>query len=210
VNARRPTVVALALLLALVAPRAARAQDTPADTAAVVFVDGLEALVPRAAREPFGLEEGVRPFRERLVVSPAYGVLGSEKLFVMRAAYYPAEWLGYEAALAHNPGQSVHAVLHTFGLLLRWPRAGRLQPYATAGYGMVMVQPGPSLNAKPVTRNALSGGAGLEMFIRDDLALRGEWRHAAVFGEQRGQEGVVVYDYLQATIGLAFYRSIRP
>jgi hypothetical protein len=75
---------------------------------------------------------------------------------------------------------------------------------------MVMVQPGPSLNAKPVTKNALSGGAGLECFIRDDLALRTEWRQAAVFGEQRGRTGVVVFDYTQATIGLAFYRSIRP
>ncbi len=209
-NARRRPLATLGVLLALVAPGLARAEAPAADTAAVVRVDGLEALVPQAARSPFGLEPGVRPFRERLVVSPGYGVLGREKLFLMRAAYHPIEWLGYEAALSHNPGQSVHAVLHTFGVLLRWPRPGRLQPYATVGYGMVMVQPGPSLNAKPVTRNALSGGAGLELFIRDDLALRGEWRQAAVFGEQRGQDGVVVYDYLQATIGLAFYRSIRP
>jgi len=61
-----------------------------------------------------------------------------------------------------------------------------------------------------VTKNALTGGAGLEWFIRDDLSLRSEVRQAAVFGEQRGQPGVVVYDYTQATIGLAFYRSIRP
>ena len=55
-----------------------------------------------------------------------------------------------------------------------------------------------------------SGGAGLEWFIREDLALRSEWRQAAIFGEQRGRDGIVVYDYTQATIGLAFYRSIRP
>ena len=173
-------------------------------------MNGLEALAPRAARSPFGLEPGVRPFREKLAVSPGYGVLGSEKMFVLRAAYHPVEWLAYEASLAHNPGRSVHAVLHSFALLLRLPRPGRLQPYAVAGYGMVMVQPGPAVNAKPVTRNALSGGAGLELFIRDDLALRGECRQALVFGEQSGRDGVVVYDYLQATIGLAFYRSIRP
>jgi len=40
--------------------------------------------------------------------------------------------------------------------------------------------------------------------------VRSEVRQAAVFGEQRGQQGVVVYDYTQATIGLSFYRSIRP
>ena len=191
----------------------ARAEETPAVTShdpPVELVNGLEALAPVAARSPFGISPGVRPFREKLAVSPGYGVLGTEKLFVLRAAYHPVEWLGYEAALSHNPGQSVHAVLHSFALLLRLPRPGRLQPYAVAGYGMVMVQPGPALNAKPVTRNALSGGAGLEVFIRDDLALRGECREALVFGEQGGRDGVVVYDYLQATIGLAFYRSIRP
>jgi hypothetical protein len=214
---------ALVLVALLSIPVRARADESPTtpppaeDTLAVAsheapveLVNGLEALAPRAARSPFGLAPGVRPFREKLAVSPGYGVLGSEKMFVLRAAYHPVEWLAYEASLAHNPGHSVHAVLHSFALLLRLPRPGRLQPYAVAGYGMVMVQPGPAVNAKPVTRNALSGGAGLELFIRDDLALRGECRQALVFGEQSGRDGVVVYDYLQATIGLAFYRSIRP
>jgi len=204
----RGTWLALALLAAGIACGRARAAPVAADSA--VFVGGLEALVPDAARAPFALEPGVRRFRERLEVSPAYGLMGVDRLFLLRVAYHPASWLGYEATLGHNPGQSVHAVLHTFGLLARWPRPGRLQPYATAGYGMVMVEPGPSLNAKPVTKNALSGGAGMELFIRDDLALRAECRQAAVFGEQRGRSGVVVYDYTQATIGLAFYRSIRP
>lgn len=199
---------AAVLVLAIAGPT--RAEGTVADTATTVYVNGLEALVPAAARAPFALEPGVRAFRERLAVSPGYGILGRERLFVLRATYQPTGWLGYEAALGHNPGQSVHAVLHTFGLVMRWPRPGRLQPYGVLGYGMVMVQPGPSLNAKPVTKNALSGGAGLELFIRDDLALRTEWRQAAVFGEQRGRDGIVVYDYTQATVGLSFYRSIRP
>ena len=205
---------ALGLVALLGVPRAASAADVPTDSGAVVdpvvYVHGLEALVPEAAQAPFAIEPGVRPFRERLAVSPGYGIMGSERLFVLRAAYFPSSWFGYEATLGHNPGQSVHAILNTFSLLVRRPFPGRLQPYAVAGYGMVMVQTGPSLNAKPVTKNALSGGAGLELFIRDDLALRTEWRQAAVFGEQRGRDGVVVYEYTQATIGLAFYRSIRP
>ena len=200
--------LAAALIATLAIPATARADAAPADSAG--FVNGLEALRPEAARAPFTVSPGVRPFRERLSVSPGYGVMGQDRLFVLRAAYHPTGWLGYEATLGHNPGQSVHAVLHSFGVLLRWPLAGRFQPYGAAGYGMVMVQPGPSLNAKPVTKNALTGGAGLEWFIRDDLSLRSEVRQAAVFGEQRGQKGVVVYDYTQATIGLAFYRSIRP
>ena len=200
--------LALAGLALLALPRAARAAGAPADS--VVFVNGLEALRPEAARAPFALTTGVRPFRNRLSVSPGYGVLGRDRLFVLRAAYHPSSWLGYEAALGHDPGQSVHAILHSFSVLARWPLSGRLQPYAAAGYGMVMVEPGPSINAKPVTKNALTGGAGLEWFIRDDLSLRSEVRQAAVFGEQRGQTGVVVYDYTQATIGVSFYRSIRP
>jgi opacity protein-like surface antigen len=192
--------LALAALLFIVTP--ARASSAPADS--------LEALVPEAARAPFALAAGTRPYQERLAMSPGYGVLGRDRLFVLRAAYYPTSWLGYEATLGHNPGQSVHAILESFSAVVRKPLTGRVQPYAVAGYGMVLVQPGPSLNAKPVTKNALSAGAGLEWFIRDDLALRTEWRQAAVFGEQRGQQGVVVYDYTQATVGLAFYRSIRP
>ena len=199
----------LATTIVLLAP-ARPAHGESADTTAIVYVNGLEALAPAAARAPFALSPGVRSYRERLAVSPAYGVMGTDKLFAIRVAYHPSQWLGYEATLAHNPGHSVHAVLHTFGLLAHWPLAGRFQPYATAGYGMVMVQPGPSLNAKPVTKNALSGGAGLELLIRDDLALRGEWRQAAIFGEQRGQDGIVVFNYTQATLGLVFYRSIRP
>ncbi|MEQ1832316.1 MAG: outer membrane beta-barrel protein [Candidatus Eisenbacteria bacterium] len=207
-SARLRSSAALLALTLLAAPRALHAQA--ADSSVVYDSHGLEALVPDAARAPFAVHTGIRQFQERLEVSPGYGVMGTDKLFVLRAAYHPSRWLGYEAMLGHNPGKSVHAVLHTFGVLARWPLHGRFQPYATAGYGMVMVNPGPSLNAKPVTKNALSGGAGLELFIREDLALRGEWRQAAVFGEQRGRDGVVVYDYTQATIGLAFYRSIRP
>jgi opacity protein-like surface antigen len=207
---------ALVLVAGLAAMPDPAAPSTPAGAAAdaaadsTVYVNGLEALRPEAARAPFAIAPGVRPFRERLSVSPGYGVMGRDKLFVLRAAYHPTSWLGYEAALGHDPGQAVHAILHSFSVLARWPLAGRFQPYGVAGYGMVMVEPGPSLNAKPVTKNALTGGAGLEWFIRDDLSLRSEVRQAAVFGEQRGQNGVVIYDYTQATIGLAFYRSIRP
>lgn len=204
------TIRTLFIAAMTLAATARTAVSQTADTTQVVYVNGLEALVPSAARAPFGYSQGVHSFREKLAVSPSYGILGSDQLFSLRLAYHPSDWLGYEATLAHNPGQSVHAVLHTFGLLAHWPRSGRFQPYAVAGYGMVMVQPGPSLNAKPVTKNALSGGAGLEMFVRDDLALRGEWRQAAVFGEQRGQDGIVVFGYTQATLGLVFYRSIRP
>lgn len=172
--------------------------------------DGLEALNPELAAEPYRLAPGERPFQQRLSVSPGFGFLGSERLFTMRVAYNPSRWLGYEGSIAHNPGQSVHAVLHTVSAVVRRPLSGRFQPYLTGGYGMILVFPGQSLNAAPVTKNTLSAGGGLEFYIRTDLALRAEVRNATVFGRQGNRDGVVAFNYLQETIGLSFYRSIRP
>jgi len=170
----------------------------------------LVALVPSISEHPYHLEPGVRPFAHRITVSPGYGFFGSEKLYTLRASYNPDAWLGYEAALGHNPGQSVHAVLHSFSVIVRHPFTGRIQPYLTGGYGMVMVFPGRSVNAKPVTKNALTAGGGVEWFLRDDLAIRGDLRHATVFGQQRDREGLVAFDYLQGTVGLSFHRTIQP
>lgn len=190
--------ILLALALAALAP-GARADDKP-----------LESLVPELAQHPYRLEPGVRPYRNRLAVSPAWGLLGSEQLFAMRIEYSPSDWLGYEGSIAHNPGRSVHAALHTLNVILRHPLPGRFQPYASGGYGMIMVFPGQSTNADPVTKNALTIGGGLEFFLRSDLALRADFKNATVFGRQGNQEGIVAYHYLQETIGLSFCRTIRP
>jgi hypothetical protein len=172
--------------------------------------DGLERLVPELADDPYSLEPGPRPFLHRLSFSPAYGQLGSERLFAFRIAYSPNTWLGYEGSIGHNPGQAVHAVINSLNVILRHPLPGRFQPYGSAGYGMVMVFPGQSINADPVTKNTLNVGGGLEFYIRNDLALRADVQYATVFGKERDREGVVAYDYLQQTVGISFYRSIRP
>ena len=182
----------------------------PSPQPPVLMADGLEALVPELAEHPYRLAAGVVPFANRLSFSPAFGYLGSEKLYALRVTYNPSSWLGYEGAVGHNPGQSVGAVLHTLSVIVRHPFAGRFQPYLTGGYGMLLVSPGRSINADPVTKNALTVGGGLEFFIRGDLAIRAEMRSATVFGSERDHEGVVAYDYLQETIGFAFYRSIAP
>jgi hypothetical protein len=189
---------------------ATRVPEPTAASPVPVTSNGLEPLVPELADHPYRLEPGVRPFRHRLTVSPSYGFLGAERLFALRVGYNPDPWLGYEASIGHNPGQAVHAVLHTFSAILRLPLPGRLQPYAAGGYGMVMVYPGRSVNADPVTKNTLTAGGGLELYIRSDLALRADLRHATVFGKQKDRDDVVAYGYLQGTIGLAFYRSVRP
>jgi hypothetical protein len=192
---------ALALIGACTAlPRSAAAKGGPP----------LEALVPGIADHPYRLEPGVRPYQDRLAVSPAYGTLGADKFFALRIAYNPEPWLGYEASIGHDPGHAVHAMLHTFSAIVRKPFPGRFQPYLAGGYGMMVVFPGQSVNAAPVTKNALVAGGGLEFYIRGDLALRGDLRHATVFGQQKDRAGVVAYQYSQGTIGLAFYRSIRP
>lgn len=170
----------------------------------------LEPLVPELAANPYRLEPGVRPFRNRMSVSPSFGYLGADRMYALRLTYSPDPWLGYEASIAHDTGHAVHALLHTFSAIVRRPLPGRVQPYASAGYGMMVVFPGLAVNATPVTKNALAVGGGVEFFIRNDLALRADMRNATVFGKQKDREGVVTYNYSQGTIGLAFYRSIQP
>ena len=184
------------------------AEETPDEPA--IGEDGLEALVPEVAHHPFRVPSGVRPFRNRLSFSPGYGTLGSKELFVARVTYHPSAWLGYEWSIGHNPGQSTHAALHMLSLVVRRPMSGRFQPYLSGGYGMMLVFPGQSFNAAPVTKNALTIGGGLEFYIRGDLAVRADLRRATVLGRERDRDGIVAYDYYQQTIGLAFYRSIRP
>lgn len=212
-NAVRGNALALLAALAL-AGAPARAQDAPADSTAadapVRRRDGLEALVPALAENAYALAPGPRPFLNRLAVTPAFGLLGTEPLFAMRVSYNPNPWLGYEAELAHNPSQAVHAIVHRLSVLVRRPLPGRLQPYATAGYGMAVVLPGRSVNADAVTKNLLAVGGGLELYIRDDLALRAEMRRSTVFGRQANREGLVAYDYAEQTLGLAFYRTLAP
>jgi hypothetical protein len=227
----RPAALLALLALAALAPRTTRADDAPAAADSAVVQDegpidlgsspspfaaprkrrdGLEAMVPELANHPYHLDPGPRPFLNRLAVTPGFGWLGSERLFSIRVAYNPNAWLGWEGSLGHNPGQSVHAVLHTVSAVVRHPLPGRFQPYGSAGYGMMMVFPGRSLNADPVTKNALTIGGGLELYIRSDLALRADVTHATVFGRQQDRDGVVAFDYLQETIGLSFYRAIAP
>jgi opacity protein-like surface antigen len=199
-----------ALVLLLLSRAAVARADEAAPTAPAIGKNGLEYLVPELIDSPYRLDDGPRRFEHRISVSPAYGALGSEQMFAFRAAYNPNDWLGWEGSIGHNPGQSVHAVLHSLSAIVRYPVPGRFQPFAMGGYGMVLVFPGTSINADPVTKNALTIGGGLEFYIRNDLALRGDVQSATVIGRQRDREGTVAYDYVEYTFGFAFYRSIRP
>ena len=175
-----------------------------------VAADGLEHLVPSLAANPYRLESGVRPYLHRFTVSPGFGRLGSERLFEFRASYYPNSWLGYEAVIGHNPSQAVQAIVHRFSAVVRKPLPGRFQPYATTGYGMTVVLPGRSINADPVTKNALTYGGGVEFFVRGDLAVRAEMLGMTVIGRQQYRQGLVAYDYREETIALVFYRTLKP
>jgi hypothetical protein len=168
----------------------------------------LNHLVPELSGDPYKLAPGARAFARRLAFSPGYGVLGDQTLYALRVAYNSTEWLGYEASLGHNAGKSVHAALHMLSAIGRYPLPWRLQPYVAAGYGMMMVFPGKSLNADPVTKNAVAIGGGFEFYIRNDLAVRTETRWVTVLGHERGHAGTVTYDYGEATVGLTFYRAL--
>jgi len=222
VTGRMPQSFALALLALAFAAGSARAgQDTPATDstaigtpvaahAAVYRDDGLEALRPALAHDSYALSPGPRPYLHRFALTPSFGKLGAERLYMMRVAYYPNSWLGYEGELGHVPSQAVDAIVHRLNIVLRHPLSGRLQPYVNAGYGMTIVLPGRSVNADAVTKNMLALGGGLELYIRDDLALRAEMRRNTVFGSQANGEGLVAYDYAEQTLGLEFYRFIQP
>jgi opacity protein-like surface antigen len=169
---------------------------------------GREYLVPELAENTLHVDEGPRRFLNRLSFSPAYGVLGNSSLYDMRVAYNPNAWLGYEIALGHNPGESVHALLHTLSALVRYPIPWRLQPYGSFGYGMIMVFPGEAIQSDPVTKNALTAGGGLEFYVRNDVALRVEARNVTILGNDRSTKETVAYQYTEATVGLSFYRGL--
>jgi hypothetical protein len=188
------------------AAAAAASGSETSDAAPANVFHGREYLVPALAENPLSVGEGRRPFLRRISFSPGYGTLGSERLYSLRGAYNPSSWLGYEVALGHNPGDTVHALLHTLSAHVRYPLPWRLQPYGTLGYGMIMVFPGESLNAAPVTKNALAAGGGIELYIRDDVALRFEMRNVTVLGGD--SEEVVAYRYGEGTLGLSFYRGL--
>jgi len=168
----------------------------------------LHYLVPQMKDGATSISSGRRQFERRLAFSPALGQLGAEDLFALRLAFNPNDWLGYEISLAHNPSSSLHALLHTFNLQLRYPLSGRFQPYASTGYGMITVYPGQAIQADPVTKNVLALGGGLEIYVRNDVALRGELRSTIILGQYRGQDDTVAYTYREYTIGLVFYRSL--
>jgi len=209
-GAGRTTVEWLVRILGTLALLSAAALAARADDATSATPNKLEALVPELADHPYRLAPGPRQFEHRLAFSPAYGLLGSEPMFLIRATYNPSSWLGYEWSLGHNPGQSVHAVLHSLSAIVRKPLPGRFQPYGVGSYGMMLVYPGHSVNADPVTKNVLSVGGGLEVYLRSDLAVRADMRYATAFGRERDHDGVVTYDYLQQNIGFSFYRTLKP
>ena len=169
---------------------------------------GREYLVPELAENPLRVDDGPRRFLNRLSFSPGYGVLGNEPLYDMRVAYNPNPWLGYEISLGHNPGESVHALLHTLSGIVRYPIPWRLQPYGSLGYGMILVFPGEAIQSDPVTKNALTAGGGLEFYIRNDVALRVDARNVTILGNDRSTRETVAYQYSEATVGFSFYRGL--
>lgn len=194
------------IALASAAPLRAHAQSAN-DRQAVA--PQVEYLVPEMQGRSFAVDPGPRPFRDRLGFSPGFGQLGGESYYAMRMSYNPLRWLGWEAQLGHNPSQSVHALVHSLSAQVRWPFAWRVQPYGIVGFGMMMIFPGRVFEADPVTKNVIAAGGGVELYLREDVALRGEMRGTAVLGstttdDQGGTQ------YREFTFGLTFYRTIEP
>ncbi|NNE44084.1 MAG: hypothetical protein HKN12_07730 [Gemmatimonadetes bacterium] len=169
---------------------------------------GREYFVPELAENTFAIDPGPRDYLHRFAFSPAFGRLGDERFFAFRAAFNPNRWLGWEASIGHNPGQSVHALTHSLNAVVRYPLPWRIQPYGTVGYGMIMVFPGEALNSDPVTENLFSAGGGVELYVRNDLAFRFDARSLTVPGGDPVTGGSTTYQYRQFTAGLSFYRGL--
>jgi len=190
----------------------ARSADAAEDSLATeedAIGDGdLYYLVPELKGSSTKLSEGPRQFMNRVSFSPGYGRLGEQDYFVFRFAYNPNTWLGWEVGFGHNPANSVHGVLHNLSAVLRYPVPFRIQPYMSLGYGMLTIYPGQTINADPVTKNAFTFGGGLELYLRDDVAVRGEFLAASVMGRDPTGYGNASYTYREVTIGFSFYRSL--
>jgi hypothetical protein len=203
----RTLVVVLLIPVFMVTASAVWANPSP-DSTVSGNSSGRTYLVPELEGAGYRVSPGPRQFKRRLSFSPAVGQLGNQDLFSVRLAFNPNAWLGYEIDIGHNPTSSLHALLHTFNLIVRYPVPWRLQPYVAAGYGMMTVYPGQAINADPVTKNTITAGGGLELYIRDDVAVRGEVRGATVLGQDPDSGNTVTYGYRIFTIGFSFYRSI--
>ena len=184
------------------------AADEAPPTDAVQTDGKVTYLVPALEDAGYRVSNDKQKYKNRISFSPGIGQLGTQNIFAFRVGFSPNTWLGYEISLGHNPASSLHALLHTFNVILRYPVSWRAQPYLTVGYGMITVFPGEAINADPVSKNILTAGGGLEFYLRDDVALRGEIRGATVLGQELGSEGTVAYSYREYTIGFAFYRSL--
>ena len=205
----KTTCVVLLIPVFVIVAGAAYANPSPApDSTAAGNPSGRTYLVPELEDAGYRVSPGPRQFKRRLSFSPAVGQLGNQDLFALRIAFNPNAWLGYEIDIGHNPTSSLHALLHTFNLIVRYPVPWRLQPYVAAGYGMMTVYPGQAINADPVTKNTITAGGGLELYIRDDVAVRGEMRGASVLGQDPVSGDTVTYGYRIFTIGFSFYRPI--
>lgn len=169
--------------------------------------DDREFLVPDMAGRGFSVEPGPRPYRDRLGFSPGIGQLGNEPYYAMRVSFNPSPYMGWEAHLGHNPSESVHALVNALHVQLRWPLPWRAQPYVSFGYGMMLVFPGRVFEADPVTENQIGAGVGLEFYLRDDVALRGEIRGTTIVGSSARE--AADYDYREFTLGMVFYRTIE-
>jgi len=118
---RRVTFIVL-LVIQAAGFAATNARAAEADSTSV------EYLVPEMRNQGFALAYGPRPYLRRLSFSPAFGQLGSEPYYLLRLAFNPSRFLGYEASIGHSPAKSVHSLVHALNIVARWPFEGRLQP----------------------------------------------------------------------------------
>ena len=143
---------------------------------------------------------------QRLAFGVTAGRLGVEPLYSLHLAYFPSRRLGLEATVAHNPSGGTHAALHHVGGVLPLLGNGALRPYLVAGLGTIQVFPGTATNAQSVTKLLLHAGGGVQLHLRQDVALRFEGRGLGAVDQQEDRSGLL--GYAQWSVGLAFHRNL--
>ena len=148
---------------------------------------------PSCAQNPYRLAPGPRPFLNSAVTfSPGVRTSRSRRLVRVPHRLQPelvARLRGI--ARAHNPGQSVHAVINSLTAVVRHPWSGRFQPFSPAATAW-------SWSCRAETVNAGAGHQECLDLRRWPRAATSavisrsapDMQQATVFGRQQGHDGV--------------------
>lgn len=110
------------------------------------------------------------------------GALGGEGLFLFRPAWIVDTHFALEGFFGESPGRQETLLIGGLGWTLRLAPGGPLGPYLHAGAGVGHFRPKEDAFAIATrTLMAMSVGGGLELTIKKQITLRGDFRNWTFF-----------------------------